>query len=892
MARRSIPRAQVVAFVLRTIAQRTGIPLDERTRFATVGLTAAARRDLAAPLRRAAAAKGWPTTMLTAARCGAAKTPADIVDVILRDLSAEQPKARKKTSAPRTKSRAKKAARKTGKTATPKRKGSAAKKAVRRRSAPGLPAPGYALRSHAHVGVGGSGGGARKMAKRSSAPPRKAAAPKKRKIKKGVLDAFPERIGTADPYVLRPGVKYSGVYVPKMPPRQGIMPREETAPLEDHASSEEMARNETGAPGAEESLRKTANGGPKRAKPPAREEEAPQPPAPTAALESERRISIWIGERNTARKESLKVGETYLLNFKVGTPVEETLVSGDDTVVPSADVSEQGLATEWVVTSQQVELAAGSAETSADSRDIDGKQTWTARFVLLIPPSGESAIPQLRITPRERAATLDVLLYARVERKYGEALRSEIYRQFHIELDVVQAGVSEPPLAPVSVTDDLVHTPAAHLGLKTPHEWMTPPGETTIIVVGQLATVKGDEGKDSIDDIVFWRAVQAGVSGPITNVRNSAERFRAAWESYLNDIDPADLPRRLQEWPPGVPDPWHARARADAGHLQKWQEVATSNELRDLAYDGHALYEAFFPADSDSELRTWIDARQLGHRLDISWNEKSGPGWVAGVPWGLMYLPDLPPAGQPIDPMGFLGLRFRIGYTAHPVQALSKALGAPSATYRANFLYWGDTDTTGREARRQQQQWAAQANQVFVPAAQSANRKAELLQFLANPAPAPMAVLYLFCQCKVGQGNDPALGFGAEVADIVRRTELATTLLADRPFIFANACTTASSDPYIANELEQGFFRRGCRAFLGTETKVPIEFASRFASIFFHFFYRLLDPQPMAAGEAVAQTRLFLWTHYRNIGGLFYTYVNQYELFMADDAEVVALRAA
>ena len=71
----------------------------------------------------------------------------------------------------------------------------------------------------------------------------------------------------------------------------------------------------------------------------------------------------------------------------------------------------------------------------------------------------------------------------------------------------------------------------------------------------------------------------------------------------------------------------------------------------------------------------------------------------------------------------------------------------------------------------------------------------------------------------------------------------------------------------------------------------PIQFASRFASIFFHFLYRQMDPEPMAAGEAVAQTRLFLWTQYRNIGGIFYTYVNQYELFMASDAEVKALRS-
>jgi len=66
--------------------------------------------------------------------------------------------------------------------------------------------------------------------------------------------------------------------------------------------------------------------------------------------------------------------------------------------------------------------------------------------------------------------------------------------------------------------------------------------------------------------------------------------------------------------------------------------------------------------------------------------------------------------------------------------------------------------------------------------------------------------------------------------------------------------------------------------------------ASRFAEIFFHFFYRKADQAPMAAGEALAQTRLFLLTEYANIGGIFYTYLNQYELYMASDSEVQALR--
>jgi hypothetical protein len=51
-----------------------------------------------------------------------------------------------------------------------------------------------------------------------------------------------------------------------------------------------------------------------------------------------------------------------------------------------------------------------------------------------------------------------------------------------------------------------------------------------------------------------------------------------------------------------------------------------------------------------------------------------------------------------------------------------------------------------------------------------------------------------------------------------------------------------------------------------------------------------VDAHPIAAGEAVCQARLFLWTQYRNMGGLFYTYVNQYELFMVQPEEIFELR--
>jgi hypothetical protein len=652
---------------------------------------------------------------------------------------------------------------------------------------------------------------------------------------------------------------------------------EDSAPTLDHAAVVAALHDLAGAVGDQpHSVAHGADAG--QAEPTSLSRVTPGEPEPVPA--AERHISIWLSEH--PGELPLRVNESYTLNFKVGRLVEGSLVGGSETEVPASDVPRGGLATEWVVTSQTVELTAGTPETSAETNVIEGVTMWTARFSLVIPEEGESTIPQLRIRPRTAETTaLNVLIYA----------RRETYRQFTIRLAV--ESPAETGLSVASIQDELLHAPAAHLNLRTTHEWTTPPGVLSIAVIGSMASVRGDVGSGYVDAVIPWPVGTAAVAGRIKNVRSAAERFRAQWEAYLNNIDPDDLAQRLQQWTPEYD--WASLTdHVDAGHRQHWEDaVRISQQLRDLAFDGHRLYEAFFPAGSD--LRSWIDALSPGHRLNISWTPQGGQGWIPHVPWGLMYLPDAPLPGTPVDPMGFLALRFRLGYTAHAVQAPSKALGSLEDTHRTHFLYWGDNpqDITGQEAQWQQQQWAVWKNQVFVPSTpRGPDPKAEVLRLLNEPTPTPAPVLYLFCQCNVGDGNDPVLRFGGtpQVADVLRRTELGTKLLTDRPLVFANACTTVATDPYIANELEESFFERGCRAYLGTETKVPIQFASRFASIFFHFFYRVKDPAPMAAGEAVVQARLFLWTHYRNLGGLFYTYVNQYELFMARDAEVLALK--
>lgn len=626
----------------------------------------------------------------------------------------------------------------------------------------------------------------------------------------------------------------------------------------------------------------------------------------------ERRINAWLTERPKGLQDPLRVGQRYTLNLQVGAPVLASLINDPGALVPTSDLPAGGLDTYWVISSFTVEMASMSARIRITTMRPNRGEPWTAQFPLHIPIEGPSEVRQIRIIPHAvDNNALDIMIYA----------GSELYRQFKVQLATEQAELearklselpskresrdalsrvqpthalkaSTMPTGPATIHDDLPRTPAAHLLLRASHEWTMPPGELAIVVGPGTAFVMGEVGSGYVRQWAEWHGAQARVAGPIQNARAAAERFRSRWEGYLNDISPVDLEQRLQR--PVLDVSWRELGdHADAAHTESWAEVAHSPELRDLAFDGHALYESFFP--HGSELRTWIDALEPGHRIDLTWQPSPDQGgWIPHVPWGLMYRDEAPLPGHPVDPMEFLAFRYRLGYYAHKVPLASKALGSLEDTYRANLLYWGDQqgDMTGTEARWQQEWLAAWQNQVFVPVLgpKSEQPKLELLRLLNEPKPAPMTVLYLFCQC-AGDPNDPVLRFGStlQAMDVVRRTEVGQRPLIDRPFVFANACTTTTTDPYMASQLEEGFFGRGARAFLGTETKTPIQFASRFALIFFHFFYRKIDPAPMAAGEAAAQSRLFLWTNYKNIGGLFYTYINQYELFAARDSEVRAL---
>jgi hypothetical protein len=235
-----------------------------------------------------------------------------------------------------------------------------------------------------------------------------------------------------------------------------------------------------------------------------------QRPALRPIPEAERHISVWISERPEGLKKPLQVGEVYTLNFKVGQPVQASLLSGPEAIVPSSDVPPEGLPTEWVITSSTVELAEVTPDTFVTNLPLDGTTVWMARFSLLIPKEEESAVPQLLITPRSARNTgLNVVIYA----------KKEIYRQFTVQLAMEELTSPEEAtlVEAITIGNELLHAPAAHLGLRTTHEWTTPPGELSIAVVGQaLAYVRGDAGPTFLNQMTKWSGVQAKVAGPVT----------------------------------------------------------------------------------------------------------------------------------------------------------------------------------------------------------------------------------------------------------------------------------------------------------------------------------------------------------------------------------------
>jgi hypothetical protein len=568
-----------------------------------------------------------------------------------------------------------------------------------------------------------------------------------------------------------------------------------------------------------------------------------------------KRISAWVGDPGDAQPVLLH-GQQYRLGFKVGDPMDDSLLDGPEADIPLSDIPERGLDTSWVVhgghltfdtiPGSGVELARGDQSTVV--------------FDLHIPQQGDSATVTVGFTPREAAvARLDIVLRA------GD----RIYRQLTAELAIGEPAHELEVKAdtPYIRGDSILGLPPQEPSYLEIALW---PGNRAY-VSGRLPS--GERPFGSVD----WTLEAQDVDTLFSSIRSAADQLRQQHGAYLDDMHPEDLDRRLASFRPG--GEWPALPDgADEAHESAWATVRASDELKKLAEAGHAAYDVIFP--TGTELRRWIDALPLGARLSINTTE-AGSGRPADVPWGLLYLPVL---GGDIDSMGFLGLRFRLASFAYkPASPANVFLGDPNDVTRALCFFWGTEEATANETQRQRETLGAAPGTVLVPSVGAADPKATLLSYLSSPGSAAPATLYFFCHYGRIPPDDQGFRFGNdnEAPSVVTTLNLGAFEARGAPLVFANACATGAEDAYHVSQIKRHFLTHGGWAYLGTEIKVPTILASRLATAFFALFQPKVGALPLTAGEALAQTRLFLWTQYRNIGGLFYTYVNEPDLVLA-----------
>ena len=600
-----------------------------------------------------------------------------------------------------------------------------------------------------------------------------------------------------------------------------------------------------------------------------------------------KQISAWISERKDAPKKPLYVNETYTLNFIVGSEQAVNLLNTEKGKIPDSDIPEDGLDTEWVIITKNVVLSAPDTDVEIVESQTGDSTVWTAKFSLHIHKSENSRIARVKITPLvSENAELQIIIFA----------EQKIYRQFMVELNVEDVEKKTSDSA-AKITNETIFSPANELRINPSQEWTTPLGNLTIAVSKDHtgASLSGFVLLESGEFLPLngvhtqWYARKEAVNPLIIRLRGAAKDFcdTSGFNEYLNDIPASDLVERLTVAGEQNAADNHSFAydgNAGADNLSTWNgEIASSEELRRVASFGYLFYNAIFPANT--ELREWLDALPAGWRINVSWSQNSGSAYIPNIPWGMLY--NKPPEiNQPIDATRFWGLRFRLEYTAYDIiKPKSKALGDDQEVHKAGCFYWGDQhdDDVTAEARWQQSQWKDWTNQKFIPGLETQSQMSALLSFLQNPAPSPLRYLYFYCHCRIDEDKTLSLRFGNtnQSADLVDQLGLGLTPIADRPVVFVNACSSAAGDVYDANQVVETFMGlRGCRAFVGTEIDMPVDLASRFALIFSYFFFRRVTTRKITAGEAFYQARLFLWHHYRNIGGIFYTYINEYDLYM------------
>jgi len=559
-----------------------------------------------------------------------------------------------------------------------------------------------------------------------------------------------------------------------------------------------------------------------------------------------------------------------------------------------ADQIGDGLPSTWVVSSDQPLSTADLDVSTYVHLDTDGEPVrWFAEFTLFIPAVDNSETRQVHCD-----GAGDQVLDIRV---YAQGAHAPLLRHMTVRLPADDAqDATELANEAVAEPADSINPPH--------HEFTTPPASLELTVYDDdtgLPSVRFHAEHEPQPNVEIWPE-STELARRVTAVRQRADAFRRAHSAYFEAISADELGRRLDRqlanyylgqtanWgydasvvATGEADATDA-ATTDDGQItvaiddaDTWDRVAASNEALELANAGYLLYQTCFP--DGTLLRGIVDNLPPGSLINVDWALRAGN---ASMPWHLMYTQD-PTLAPFIEGENFLGLRFRVSWSKWRRAPASTELGPFDTTERLHVLYWNDAagDAIHDEAEHQRRVVGALQNHRVVPL--TADTAAKIDQAKAEfTTPTSASILHFYCHCvHPPGGGDSKLVFGptasANPADFeIAGMSFGNARFSGEPFVFVNACDSASADVYEVNEIEQMFFRRGARAFMGTEVKVPVGLAARYAHVFFRLLEEPLDDAGLFTGEAAALARRYLWLNYRNIGGLFYSYIHHYGLRM------------
>ncbi|MFJ9822188.1 ATP-binding protein [Streptomyces sp. NPDC101151] len=653
-------------------------------------------------------------------------------------------------------------------------------------------------------------------------------------------------------------------------------------------------------------------------------------PAERESVEGQH-INFWFSDPEVSDEAALYAGHCYQGCFQVGPDDPRNRAVGER-LVPSADIPPSGLPTRWVVysTTAALKVPADAGYTAQAFETLAGDRSqWIIEFDLVIPTVGQSEERPITITPQ---APGDVRITADLY------VGQDRYRQLSIDITAQDpprprpAAAPDPHHSPTSdapASSSLPHArpaveaspagpmhalkpnlppdsaPAAAAGrrglrlqdrrvmpvgqtaLRSSHIWHRPARTLTLTLMPPKAkwTLEIDgRPNSSTSRWIDWNP-GAETGQWVTKTQHALDAVRELCGTRYNSIASQDVSDRLKRFQPS--EAWLEPSQHFSEHDEAfWTAFAAEDAARQLAYAGHKLLHALFPRDS--ELHQRIVELEPGSKLHVDWRSRDQD--LFHVPWQLLYRSQPPGFGQAINANDFLGLRLRLSNLTYDLnEEVSRALDRDAT--RAHLLYWGQGDSTAQTVEEHKQELSPWSP-LFLPT-EDADRRAQLSEFLHAPAPSPVSLVYIFCQ---GTNDaDTPLRFGCtnKREDMLALADMGMSELEDHPLIFVNACESSSVEYPFSNTLQHSFMERGSRAYIGGECRVPTAFAARFASVFFHFLYsRISGDSPTSAGEAMSQSRKFFWDEYRSIGGLFYSYVNDYELFVAGPAEVEKMHQA